>query len=49
MILMFSYMVEDIIEVFTDDLCLVSGSFDHFFNDPEQVHKWCEECNIFLY
>ena len=39
MMSIFSYMVEDTIEVFMDDFCVVGDSFDHYLNHLSEVLK----------
>ncbi|XP_049391614.1 uncharacterized protein LOC125856073 [Solanum stenotomum] len=48
MISIFSYMVEDTIEVFMDDFSVVGDSFDDCLVYLGEVLKLCEECNLVL-
>ena len=48
MLLIFSDMVEDTIEIFVDDFSIVGDSFDWFLNKLAKVCKTCEDCNLML-
>lgn len=44
----FSYMVDDTIEVFMDDFSLVGDSFDDKLKDMDDILKYCEKYNLVL-
>ena len=44
----FSYMVEDTIEVFMDDFSLVGYSFERCLTNLSKVLKRCEDFNLVL-
>ena len=48
MISIFSDMVEDTIEVFTDDFYVVRELFERCLNHLSEVVKRCEDCNLVL-
>ena len=48
MIDIFSDLVEDIMEVFVDDLSVFGSSFDHCLHNLSRVLKRCQEMNLVL-
>ena len=48
MMSIYSDMVEDTIEVFTDDFSVVGDSFERCLNHLSEVLKRCEDCNLVL-
>ena len=48
MMSIFSYMVEETIEVFIDDFSVVGDSFERCLNNLSEVLKRCEDCNLVL-
>ena len=48
MILIFSDMVEDTIDVFMDDFLVVGDSDDRCFSHLSKLLKRCEYCNLVL-
>lgn len=48
MIVIFSYVVEEIIEVFLDNFSMVGDSCDSCLMHLVDVLKRCEECNVVL-
>ena len=48
MMSIYSDMVEDTIEVFTDDFSVVGDSFEWCLNHLSEVLKRCEDCNLVL-
>ena len=48
MMTIFSDMVEDIMEVFMDDILMFGTSFDHCLHDLARVLQRCEEKNLVL-
>ena len=45
----FSYMVEETIEVFIDDFSVVGDSFERCLNNLSEVLKRCKDGNLVLY
>ena len=48
MMLIFSDMVEDTIEVFMDDFSVIGYYFYQCLNQLAEVLKRCEDCNLVL-
>ena len=48
MMWIFSYMLEDIIDLFMDDFQVVNDSFDRCLSHLVDVLKRCEDCNLVL-
>ena len=48
MMAIFTYMVEDFLEVFVDDFSVFSDSYDNCLNNLAKVLKRCEETNLVL-
>ena len=48
MMFIFSYMVEDTIEVFMDDFSVVGESFDRCLINMGEVLKRCKDCNLVI-
>ena len=43
MMSMFSYLVEEVMEIFMDDFTVYVTSFDHCLNSKETVHQRCKD------
>ena len=48
MMAIFSYFIEDIMEVFMDDFSVDSKSFDECLENLEKVLKKCQEVDLVL-
>jgi len=48
MMAIFSYFIEDIIEVFMDDFSVCGTTFDHYLKNLSKVLQRCEDTNLVL-
>ena len=48
MVAIFSYLIEDIMEVFMDDFSIFGDSFDNCLTNLDRVLRRCEETNLVL-